>query len=446
MDAIPVPLQAPVPQVPPARPPDNHRLVAGPPYPTYEDLAVDLKDWAEGVGFCFSQRRGRKYKDGKPTRIDLYCDRARFRPSRGTGLRNNTTHKTEECTWLATCAALAENKGLWTIQFKGEHTGHTASERLTEHVGHRALTDEQRAYIQELFDVPGLRNRAISDRLIVKWPGINFIQKDIENMRAAHNKQRLGGYTPTQALIKRFVDQGIDHVVRFDPRDGDRVLGLVWTYPWCKTTWKRFWWVLHLDNTYNTNRFKLAFFEAVVLTNIGTIAPVFFALVDNERQEGFDFLIGELDAMRVRCGIPAPVVVITDQEAALKKTLVETFPSAKQQLCIFHHNKNAILNIKRKWKKPPGVDDDAEDHLYQYDDAGNPISTQTAAAPDASLDAEDANALNEANGYARVRTGEWINIGQLPDRFEHSKAGIYLLWRYMIYASEVFDFERAWPG
>ncbi|EAQ84765.1 hypothetical protein CHGG_08779 [Chaetomium globosum CBS 148.51] len=59
------------------------------------------------------------------------------------------------------------------------------------------LDHEQQAYIFELFDIPGLRNRSIIDRLLVKWPSIAFVQKDIENMRARHNKKRLGGYTPT---------------------------------------------------------------------------------------------------------------------------------------------------------------------------------------------------------------------------------------------------------
>lgn len=220
---------------PPSCPPKDHRLVAGPMYESFDELAADLKDWAASTGFCFSIRRKKNPdKQGRPTRVELYCDRARSRPSRGQGIRSTTTHKTSACTWKAVCQALLDNNRRWTVRFEGEHRGHDASERLTEHVGHRILTDEQQAYIFELFDIPGLRNRSIVDRLLVKWPGIAFVQKDIENMRARHNKKRLGGYTPTQALVKRFVDQKVRHVVRYDPHDEDRVLSLVWTYPWCE--------------------------------------------------------------------------------------------------------------------------------------------------------------------------------------------------------------------
>ena len=95
----------------------------------------------------------------------------------------------------------------------------------------------------------------------------------------------------------------------------------------------------------------MAFFEVVIITNLGTVAPICFALIDNERQEGFNWLVSQLDALRNQSGIPAPEVVITNHESALKNALTETL-EARQQLYIFHQNKNAILNIKRKWIGP----------------------------------------------------------------------------------------------
>ena len=92
--------------------------------------------------------------------------------------------------------------------------------------------------------------------------------------------------------------------------------------------WKRFWFVLHMDNTYKTNRFKMAFFQVVVLTNIGTIVPVAFSLVDNERKYGFDRLISQLDGLRTELEIPQPTVVLTDDDTALKNALAETWPES----------------------------------------------------------------------------------------------------------------------
>ena len=65
-------------------------------------------------------------------------------------------------------------------------------------------------------------------------------------------------------------------------------------------------------------------FKVVVVTNLGTMAPIYFALVDNERQEGFNWLVSQLDALRNQSGIPALEVVIIDYEIALKNALTET--------------------------------------------------------------------------------------------------------------------------
>ena len=99
-------------------------------------------------------------------------------------------------------------------------------------------------------------------------------------------------------------------------------------------------------------------------------------------------------------------MVITNHESALKNALTETL-EARQQLYIFHQNKNAILNIKRKWIGSQVVDDPG--HLYRYDEAGNPLPTQTASQEGATLDtldAEDRHELKALNAYARTRTSE----------------------------------------
>lgn len=80
-----------------SNPAPDYGLVAGLPYETYEDLVADLNTFARANSFCFSVRR-RKPRKGKLTRVDLYCNRARYLVSRGYGLRTTTTYKTEECT------------------------------------------------------------------------------------------------------------------------------------------------------------------------------------------------------------------------------------------------------------------------------------------------------------------------------------------------------------
>lgn len=87
-----------------------------------------------------------------------------------------------------------------------------------------------------------------------------FKQKDIYNDRQRLRTQSLGGMTATQAWISILRSHGLQHFIKYEDDDENRIQGIFWTYPWCEAQWKRFPEVLGLDNTYKTNRFKMPFF------------------------------------------------------------------------------------------------------------------------------------------------------------------------------------------
>ena len=62
----------------------------------------------------------------------------------------------------------------------------------------------------------------------------------------------------------------------------------------------------------------------------------------------------------------------------MRAAVAKVYPHAKPQICIFHHNKNVTLHIKRKWNKeaaaavaravglpPPRSQAEEEDELDQ---------------------------------------------------------------------------------
>jgi hypothetical protein len=98
-----------------------------------------------------------------------------------------------------------------------------------------------------------------------------------------------------------------------------------------------------------------------------------------------------------------------------------------------------VLNIKRKWKKStkvtsesttatstsntsttldPSSNDDLG-HLYQYGDDNTRllVETQLQQTPGNELDDEDLHELQRLN--APVRTGEYVQIGELPQNVEN---------------------------
>ena len=71
-------------------------------------------------------------------------------------------------------------------------------------------------------------------------------------------------------------------------------MGLVWTLSECLEIWRRYPEVLSCDNIYNTNRYKMPFFQIIGITYIGSTFNAAFAVVWNEAANGFKFIIGGL--------------------------------------------------------------------------------------------------------------------------------------------------------
>src|SRR5437773_5502499 len=241
-------------------------------YPTIESLEQDLHQFAKESGFAVSVRRSKKFTEG-PQKGGLksktyYCDRGRLRPSTAKSRKTHST-KAADCGWSATASATKANNYQWSFQLKGvHHTGHGASEESTDHQRYRGLTKEMADYVSELSaQNPGIQSREV-DRLVrQKYPSATFTSRDLENLRARQMKQRQEGYTPIQAVIKSFDDKGIKYSVRYAEEDPDRVIGLLWTLPWCETQWKRFSTCVQMDNTYNTNRQKMPLFHVTGMTH-----------------------------------------------------------------------------------------------------------------------------------------------------------------------------------
>ena len=165
-----------------------------------------------------------------------------------------------------------------------------------------------------------------------------FTHRDIYNARALINREKLGGHTPTAALLKLFDEKEIPYLVKWADDEPNRLVGLVWTFPYCLQMWKQFPKVVG---------FKLPLFQATGQTCLGTVFNVAFGLIDNERKEGFWFLTKSIRQLPRQHSIREPDVVITDFDKQMKAVLSEVFPDVQQQLCIHHINSNVLLNRSR---------------------------------------------------------------------------------------------------
>lgn len=122
----------------------------------------------------------------------------------------------------------------------------------------------------------------------------------------------------------------------------------------------------------------MPFFEGTCLTNTTYVIPFFFALIDNKKFDGFDWLFGCVEEARQQHEIQLPTVLITDDDTVMKSALEKHMPTVPQQLCVFYINGNIVLNIKRKWKKPVQLNEEAsnedlsnENLSNEYNEEGN---------------------------------------------------------------------------
>ncbi|KAF6518277.1 hypothetical protein HZS61_002355 [Fusarium oxysporum f. sp. conglutinans] len=393
--------------------------IPGDPAPLAEALFDSVNLFAKENGFGIVRRNAYSYK-GRRIRYSLQCDRfGQPGASKGAGLRQRKSRKCG-CKWMVIAEALEEGKWLLRQHPNLEHSQHNHGPSITSsaHPSHRRLTTPVRATIESTSRRVGIRARDVRAVIEEQHPESSFTQRDIYNARALINREKLNGYTPTAALIKLLDEMEIPYLVKWADDQPNRLLGLVWTFPYCIQMWKRFPEVISFDNTYNTNRFKLPLFQATGQTCLGTVFNAAFGLIDNERREGFQFLAESIRQLIDQHSIRQPDVIITDFDDSMKAALNDQFPDVQQQLCIYHINSNVLLKSKQKWAK----------------------KRKSSSSPDAS-DWEDSAPQTQAELSV---TNKQLVHSLTGDEIPHTYRGVLMMWKRVLFAETEEVHEKAW--
>jgi hypothetical protein len=272
--------------------------------------------------------------------------------------------------------------------------------------------------------------RDITSYLQTKYPDQPFKRKDVENEAVRAREEALGGYTPTQALVKLFVEHGVKHYVR--QLDG-HVTGLLWTYPWCEEMWNQNPQVLSMDNTYKTNRYKMPFLNITGVANTHSTFNVAFAFLNKEDEEAYTWAIERLDDLRREIQAPEPHVIITDFEKALKNALESVWEGSQQQICLWHINKNVVHEVKKRWIWSDGIP--LADPATNDGDPADNGANLTNAHIDPIFD----DLMTAARGEEPSQP-----LGFPPEQVPDSPTGFIQLWKHVCYAVTEDDFKDAW--
>lgn len=402
--------------------------IPGDPVPSVEQLFARVNSFAKSNGFGVIKANG-AIRPGRRSRYAFQCDRyGTQRPTRGAGLRKRKSRKAG-CKWKITAESLPENGFQWTLRHFADEAhhqhNHRASADAAAHPVHRRLTSPVKSVVQLSSRQVGIRARDIGGIVRGHFPESVFTQRDIYNARAQIHREQLGGYSSTAALIKLFDEKDIPYVVQWAEDEPDRLVGLVWTLPYCIRMWRRFSEVISFDNTYNTNRFKLPLFQVTGQTCLGSVFNAAFGLIDNERLEGFRFLAYGVRALLDKHDVRPPDVIITDFDKQMKRALEEAFADAQQQLCIHHINSNVLLQGKRRW-------------VYS--------STNSSTGEESSSDEHDAtlNLQDRQAVQASERPDETTAEGEQSQPIPHDYHGVLVAWKQVVFAETEMEHEKAW--
>lgn len=114
-----------------------------------------------------------------------------------------------------------------------------------------------------------------------------------------------------------------------------------------------------------------------------------FGLASGEAQGDFQWHLNCLESLRTRYEIGTPKVILSDFDRGFKNAVMQTWPTARQQLCVWHVLKNVAFHVKKKWIQPHNVSEEILKPVDENIQVGpNSIIQDNDAGPDVHDDAE----------------------------------------------------------
>ena len=215
-------------------------------FDSFNDLFAAVQAHARQEGWAVVKTRASARRaNGNYYRYDLACDRGIKRHKINSTGRREASSRKEGCPWVARAVALKSNQDRWTYETINSTHNHPPSLDASIHPMHRRLTDEERGVL-ERHTQAGSRLNFIASDLRTKNQAL---KKDLLNERAKLQRHAAGPYTQTQRFVQALQESG--EFYRLCRGADERIIGVFWTFPWCREITKAYPDVISMDNTYN---------------------------------------------------------------------------------------------------------------------------------------------------------------------------------------------------
>ncbi|XP_057250581.1 protein FAR1-RELATED SEQUENCE 5-like [Beta vulgaris subsp. vulgaris] len=255
------------------------------------------------------------------------------------------TRKSKKCNcpvmMYAACNDAACNEGEWVVKkVVLDHVNHNPTPSKSRFISMFRKEEVSCAVRRRLFNdhAVGVRISQIHSSLARERNGLEnmaITERDLRNMVAKERKLKLGPGDANAMLMyfnKMAADnQNFFHIHRLD--DKGYLKDVLWVDARSRVAYEEFGDVVCFDATYLTNDYELPFANFVGVNHHGQSILLGCALVSHEDAETYEWVFS---TWLLCMGGKAPIGILTDQDAAMRKALRNAMPESVHRWCIWH--------------------------------------------------------------------------------------------------------------
>ncbi|GET01574.1 protein FAR1-related sequence 5-like [Rhizophagus clarus] len=327
------------------------KLNKGMKFETWELAESYLDEYAKQQGFCFRRiRRTLDPSDNTIVRRRTYeCTHGQTHKPQKNILEEDRRERDSEmigCPWHINLSFPKFSNGVWINSVIGEHN-HEMNPLISEIAPRfRKLTDKMLEKIK-FWTIQGRMGLSTQYNLLVAlFPDKVINKKDLSNAIQQFKKQaKPSKIDACQMLTELYLKKDEDPRWIIKPRFdvGERRLNsLFWMSPDQINAYGKYNDIVIIDTTSKTNQFDMILMLVIVVDNNFRNLIVAAAIIENETEATFSWLLQEL---KNSCDV-TPITLYSDADPALISAVKKNYPETHHFHCIFHIE----LNLRKKLK------------------------------------------------------------------------------------------------
>ncbi|XP_050210045.1 PKS-NRPS hybrid synthetase cheA-like [Mercurialis annua] len=361
---------------------------------------VEAIQWAKRVAIHIGFELVISSHKNGGTRKLLKCSRGeRYRGLINSKLfkRKNTKTKACKCPF----AIMVQLKGVeWKVVAKSGSTSMHNHDLIVYPEGHRQMSGLSPASKQIVRDMSTAQAKpcAIWASLQEKNPSNNPTRRQIYNYRDNLRRSGFEGRDVVGQFYHMAVEGRYVHWTLADS-ETSALTHIFLAHPNSVRLLRDYRWIIGMDSTYKTNKYKMPFFEIIGMTPCNKNFIIAYAIIKDETHESYRWV---LERLRLLIDDDVhPTAIVTDRESGLVRPVGEVFPRTSHLLCTWHINK------------------DVEDKVFRL----------------CGLD----------RGYAEAfKNGRWKNIIEAPTETEYKAAVILMRNQTRAFPAVAQYVEKTW--